>query len=139
MLDPKNFYNEIEEWHQKTLADVEANFAKLTAYISKLCPAKLLSQLSLNYLFVPGGEFREESDEIHTWSRWIEFLAGIMFLTFRGGDLFMLGRIPFREFFPDMAAIFNLLRSHFDQRKHGSRTSNHFSGCAVVPCKRGFQ
>ena len=53
-------------------------FNALTDFIKKLDPVKLITQLTLTHLFYPGGEFKPEDDEIHKWSRWIEFLSGFL-------------------------------------------------------------
>jgi len=53
-------------------------FKDLTDYIEKLDPLKLITQLTLTYLFYPGGELKPEHDDIHKWSRWIEFISGYL-------------------------------------------------------------
>ena len=53
-------------------------FNDLSEFLKKLDPIKLITQLTLTYLFYPGGEFRPEHDDIHKWSRWIEFLSGFL-------------------------------------------------------------
>lgn len=53
-------------------------FNELSNFIEKLDPVKLITQLRLTHLFYPGGEYKPEHDDIHKWSRWIEFLSGLL-------------------------------------------------------------
>ena len=55
------------------------SYKKLTSYLDKLDPIKLISQMTLTYLFYPakpGEEFKPEYDEIYRYSRYIEFISG---------------------------------------------------------------
>ena len=53
-------------------------FNDLADFLEELDPVKLITQLTLTHLFYPGGEFKPEHDDIHKWSRWIEFLSGYL-------------------------------------------------------------
>ena len=55
-----------------------SSFNDLIDYLDKLDPIKLITQLTLTYLFYPGGEFKPEHDKIHKWSRWLEFICGYL-------------------------------------------------------------
>jgi len=69
-------------------------FNDLAEFIVKLDPIKLITQLTLTFLFYPGGEFKPEHDDIHKWSRWIEFISGFL-LTHQypeNGNKFIDGR-----------------------------------------------
>ncbi len=74
----KDFYNHLRKVHTKSKTDIEINFNELKQFISRLDPVKLLSQLTLTFLFVPEGKFIEEHEEPVKWQRWIEFLAGYL-------------------------------------------------------------
>jgi hypothetical protein len=63
---------------QKNKEKVIKCFNDLAEFLVKLDPVKLITQLTLTYLFYPGGEFKPEHDDIHKWSRWIEFLSGFL-------------------------------------------------------------
>jgi hypothetical protein len=66
----------LQKLRKDAIADAQSSFHELKAYVSGLDPIKLLTQLTLTFLFVPEDKFVEEGDETITWSRWIEFLAG---------------------------------------------------------------
>lgn len=76
--DSKHFYDELKKINVKTSSDIETNFSNLTELAAKLDPIKLLSQLTLTFLFVPEDQFVEESSDTVKWARWIEFLAGYL-------------------------------------------------------------
>ena len=73
-----DFYNQLKETHQESALDIESSFDELKQYVSTLDPVKLLSQLTLTYLYVPEDKFIEEGDKTIKWYRWIEFLAGYL-------------------------------------------------------------
>lgn len=82
-------------------------FNDLAKFLEKLDPIKLITQLTLTHLFYPGGEFRPEHDDIHKWSRWIEFLSGFL-LTHQypeNGNKFIDGRT--------LSKLENLLEQYF--------------------------
>jgi len=56
--------------------DIETNFSNLIEMAKQLDPLKLLSQLTLTFLFVPEDQCTEESSDTFKWARRIEFLAG---------------------------------------------------------------
>ena len=69
--------------HNLTISDVTKevtiSFKKLTKYLDKFDPLKLISQMTLTYLFypaIPGKEFKPEYDDIFKHSRYIEFISG---------------------------------------------------------------
>src|SRR3990172_12343745 len=76
--DLKHFYDELKKINYKTRSDIETNFSNLMELARGLDPIKLLSQLTLTFLFVPEDQFVEESSDTVKWARWIEFLAGYL-------------------------------------------------------------
>ena len=77
MTDNLNkFYEELRKENIKARKDIENKFANLSEYLKQVDPIKLLSQLTLTFLFVPEDEFIEESSDTFKWARWIEFLTG---------------------------------------------------------------
>ncbi len=54
------------------------NFNALKKFLKNFDSIKLISHLSLTYLYYPGGEFKPDYDDTHTWALWIEFLVGLM-------------------------------------------------------------
>lgn len=82
-------------------------FNDLSEFLEKLDPIKLITQLTLTYLFYPGGEFRPEHDDIHKWSRWIEFLSGFLLTRQypKNGNKFIDGRT--------ISELENLLEQYF--------------------------
>ncbi len=74
--DLTNFYEELKKANNKAHIEIENNFSSLTEFVKQLDPIKLLSQLTLTFLFVPEDKFIEESSDTFKWARWIEFLAG---------------------------------------------------------------
>jgi len=74
--DIQNFYIELKKVNHKARNEIETNFSNLINLINQLDPIKLLSQLTLTFLFVPEDQFIEESSDTVKWARWIEFLAG---------------------------------------------------------------
>ncbi len=82
-------------------------FNDLSEFLKKFDPIKLITQLTLTYLFYPGGEFRPEHDDIHKWSRWIEFLSGFLLTRQypKNGNKFIDGRT--------ISELENLLEQYF--------------------------
>jgi len=79
MADNLNdFYKELKKVNIKANKDIKNNFANLSRYLKQVNPIKLLSQLTLTFLFVPEDEFIEESSDTFRWARRIEFLAGYL-------------------------------------------------------------
>lgn len=77
--DINEFYDNLRKTHQKITVDVNKNFLNLVQLVGKLDPIKLLSQLTLTFLFVPEGQFIEDNGgDTVKWLRWIEFLAGYL-------------------------------------------------------------
>jgi len=67
--------------YNKNKKEVLIKYKNLTDFLKKYDPTKLITQLTLTYLFYPakpGEEFKPEYDEIHKWSRWIEFISGYL-------------------------------------------------------------
>ena len=67
--------NPFGDIHQNKLK-VNEYFAELIDFLEKYDSVKLITQLTLTYLFHPVNEYKTDSDEIHKWSRWIEFVSG---------------------------------------------------------------
>lgn len=59
-------------------SSVKDNFIELKRFLSKLDPIKLLSQLTLTFMFVPEKEIVEDNKNLNKWARWIEFLSGYL-------------------------------------------------------------
>ena len=74
----KEFYTKMKKLHKKSITDAEKYFNELKKYVIRLDPIKLLSQLTLTFLFVPESKYIEEIEETENWRRWIEFLAGYL-------------------------------------------------------------
>jgi len=74
----EDFYQQLNIANRESFEAIESSFSELSAYLSGLDPIKLLSQLSLTYLFVQEDKFINESDDTLKWARWIEFLAGFL-------------------------------------------------------------
>lgn len=74
----KKFHNELKKVNDKAKTDIETNFSNLIEIAKQLDPVKLLSHLTLTFLFIPEGQFIEESSETFQRARWIEFLAGYL-------------------------------------------------------------
>ena len=72
------FNKQLKETNKKACEDVVAFYKELTDFVGVLDPIKLLSQLTLTFLFVPEGKFIEESSDVVKWARWIEFLSGYL-------------------------------------------------------------
>ncbi|MCD6283853.1 hypothetical protein J7J12_01195 [bacterium] len=70
------FYKQLRKARARASKDVKDNFANLSQYLGQVDPIKLLSQLTLTFLFIPEDEFVEENSDTLKWARWIEFLAG---------------------------------------------------------------
>lgn len=83
----KAFHDHLKKVHTKSKTDVKNSYNELKQFIFRLDPIKLLSQLTLTYLFVPEGEFIEEGEEPIKWSRWIEFLTGCLITQPYSNDL----------------------------------------------------
>ncbi len=73
---------EKEEKQQRKNQDyskqTEKDFLEFTSYITKLDPIKLLSQLTLTFLFVSENELADNCQEREKWLRYIEFISGIL-------------------------------------------------------------
>ncbi len=95
----------------KNKKELLIKYENLTGFIRKYDPIKLITQLTLTYLFYPakpGEEFKPEYDEIHKWSRWIEFIAGYL-LSFEyqnNRELFVDGEV--------LNKLEKLLNEYFD-------------------------
>src|SRR3989304_3883430 len=76
--DLETFYTEIGKANEKAFSDIETSFSNLTKSTEKLDPIKLISQLTLTFLFVPENTFIEESSDTFERVRWIEFLTGYL-------------------------------------------------------------
>ncbi len=55
----------LQKLREDAIADAQSSFHELKAYLSGLNPIKLLTQLTLTFLFVPEDKFVEEGDENH--------------------------------------------------------------------------
>lgn len=75
-VDLTNFYDELKKVNHKARTDIKTNFSNLVELVKQLDPIKLLSQLTLTFLFVTEDKFIEENSDTVKWARWIEFLAG---------------------------------------------------------------
>lgn len=76
--------------------DIETKFSNLIELIKQFDPVKVLSQLTLTYLFAPEDQIFDESSDTIKWPRYIEFLAGYFLIheypknvkgNVNGGDL----------------------------------------------------
>jgi hypothetical protein len=73
-----DFNDELKKVNKRAYTEVQKNFSRLAKTIDKLDPIKLLSQLTLTFIFVPANEFVDESSDTFIWGRYIEFLAGYL-------------------------------------------------------------
>ncbi len=67
-----------EGMDDKATISVEDAFEELLEYVERFDPIKLLSQLSLTHLFVPGDAFIDETHDTRRWPVRIKFLAGLL-------------------------------------------------------------
>lgn len=74
----KEIKDVFEENKIEAESNVENSFKELKQFLSKLDPIKLLSQLTLTFMFVPEKEIAEDNKNLNKWARWIEFLSGYL-------------------------------------------------------------
>jgi len=76
----KDISKEIKDVFEENTIEAESNvensFKELKQFLSKLDPIKLLSQLTLTFMFAPEKEIVEDNKNLNKWARWIEFLSG---------------------------------------------------------------
>jgi len=73
----KGFCKKQQHKNQDYLKQIREDFSELTTYITTLDPIKLLSQLTLTFLFT-SENIPADENQTDKWMRYIEFLSGLL-------------------------------------------------------------
>ncbi len=77
-MNTEDFHKKQQNKSQNYSKQAEKDFLEFMSYITKLDPIKLLSQLTLTFLFAPESQLVGSRQDREKWLRYIEFISALL-------------------------------------------------------------